>query len=77
MTIDTTVEELLQPTAHQVFEAVYEKTYGRIQDLEIDEYDGQFCLFGTSTTYYLKQLATEAVSQQFPRLPISNQIEVR
>ena len=60
----------------ETMEAIDEKTCRGIKDLNVAERDGVIRIFGQSNTFYVKQLASETVSQLHPEFSVLNQIEV-
>jgi hypothetical protein len=60
----------------QILISVERRTHGAIVDLDVSIVDNIVVLSGRTTTYYLKQLATEAAKSNPDALELSNQIRV-
>ncbi|WP_437185510.1 hypothetical protein SH668x_002619 [Planctomicrobium sp. SH668] len=51
-------------------------TGGRIRDLKVEQTEDGFVLSGRTTTYYIKQLASQIVLDESRERPLQNTIEV-
>lgn len=56
---------------------IEDKTYRQIRGLEVELRGDCVTVSGTSHSYYLKQLVTQAVRATFPDLKLWNQVTVR
>jgi len=64
------------PTQEELACCVESKTYRQIQDLKIDCHGSSVKVTGRSRTYYLKQLATQAILTTAPAAKLENAIRV-
>ncbi|MGH7201972.1 MAG: BON domain-containing protein [Planctomycetaceae bacterium] len=55
---------------------VQTRTSGRIRELRVDLENGSVVLSGRTSTYYSKQLATQAAFDAVENVPVTNEIEV-
>ncbi|MDB5385282.1 MAG: hypothetical protein JWM11_928 [Planctomycetaceae bacterium] len=53
-----------------------EKTFRQIRDLNLVRDSGRIVVIGRTPSYYVKQLATQAVQELFPGQVIENSIDV-
>ena len=60
----------------KILTTVDRRTHGAIDDLVVSIVDNVIVLTGRTSTYYLKQLATEAAKSNPNALELSNQIRV-
>ena len=60
----------------QLIERVHSKTHFQVRDLEIACHGRCVRVTGTSRTYYVKQLATQAIQAACPGLQLENEISV-
>lgn len=56
---------------------IEDKTYRQIRGLEVELRGDGVTVSGTSHSYYLKQLVTQAVRAAFPELKLRNLVTVR
>lgn len=56
---------------------IEEKTYRQIRGLEVEMRGDGVTVGGTTHSYYLKQLVTQAVRARFPELKLRNLVTVR
>lgn len=52
------------------------RTAGRIRGLRVEAVGENVVLCGRTSTYYVKQLATQIALDQYAELPLTNSIEV-
>lgn len=60
----------------EVRQAVNERTAGRVRGLNVIVEGSRLVISGMATTYYCKQMATQAVQQFRGRLVVQNNISV-
>jgi hypothetical protein len=59
-----------------LIERVQSKTYYQVRDLKIDHRGAHVVVTGTSRTYYVKQLVTQAILSTVPSVKLDNEIRV-
>jgi uncharacterized protein YcaQ len=77
-------ETLAEPTTrmhdslemHRLLRRIRTLTQHQVDDLAISHRAGELVITGRSRTYYVKQLATQAVLSASPRLRFANEIAV-
>lgn len=57
-------------------QSITERTWGRIQRLKVNLAEGRLVIQGSAPSYYLKQLALNAVRRVDPTIPMDLQIKV-
>ena len=60
----------------QIEQAIRSKTGGRIQALQIEIADRLIIVSGRTSTYYSKQLATQAIRETADHMRVQNEVEV-
>jgi len=71
-----TLRTLSSEDTDRILTIVDQRTHGAIDDLDVSIVDNVIVLTGRTTTYYLKQLATEAAKGIQDSLELCNQISV-
>ena len=70
-------EALTQPSAAQLEELVQKRCYGRVRELRLLVRGNRLILQGCATSYYVKQLAQQAVMEAGGLPILANEIEVQ
>ena len=60
----------------QIEQAIRSKTGSRIQSLQIEIADRLIIVSGRTSTYYSKQLATQAIRETADHMRVQNEVEV-
>jgi len=60
----------------QLLQKVHCKTYHQVRDLQVRQDGRRVVVTGTSRSYYVKQLVTQAVLTLAPTLKLDNEIHV-